>query len=60
MPNSVTGSVRDAIVHDLTALAAEKLPSHQRPRRIVVVDERPRTANGKLQRFVLKECVQAR
>jgi acyl-coenzyme A synthetase/AMP-(fatty) acid ligase len=55
-----TASVRGAIVDDLTALLAEKLPTYQRPRRIVVVDELPRTANGKLQRFLLRERVQAR
>ena len=55
-----TASVRDGIVHDLTPLVAEKLPSYQRSRRIAVVDQLPRTANGKLQRFVLKERVQAR
>ena len=52
------GTARHDIVEDLTALVAEKLPRHQRPRRIVIVDELPRTANGKLQRFLLKERVQ--
>jgi benzoate-CoA ligase family protein len=54
-----TGSVRDGIVDDLMALVAEKLPAYQRPRRIVVVDDLPRTASGKLQRFLLKERVRA-
>jgi benzoate-CoA ligase family protein len=54
-----TGSVRDGVVDDLMALVAEKLPTYQRPRRIVVVDDLPRTANGKLQRFLLKERVRA-
>lgn len=54
----MAGTARHWIVEDLTALVAEKLPRHQRPRRIVIVDELPRTANGKLQRFLLKELVQ--
>jgi benzoate-CoA ligase family protein len=49
----------DGLVDDLKALVSEKLPAHQRPRRIVVVDELPRTPNGKLQRFLLKERVPA-
>ncbi len=56
---------RDAAV-DAAALQAElmrhaekMLPSHQRPREILVVQELPRTATGKLQRFKLKEHVKA-
>jgi len=56
---------RDATV-DAPALQAElmrhaekMLPSHQRPREIFVVQELPRTATGKLQRFKLKEQVKA-
>jgi benzoate-CoA ligase len=52
-----TRGARHGIVDDLTALTAEKLPAYQRPRRIVVVDELPRTPTGKLQRFLLKERV---
>jgi benzoate-CoA ligase family protein len=40
------------------ALAAHletRLPSHQRPQQIYVVDELPRTVTGKLQRYVLRE-----
>src|SRR4029079_7460182 len=33
---------------------ASRLPSHQRPRRILVVDDLPRTVTGKLQRYVLR------
>ncbi|MBI2216712.1 MAG: benzoate-CoA ligase family protein [Candidatus Rokubacteria bacterium] len=47
------------LVEELTALAGKRLPSHQRPRRIVVVPELPRTATGKLQRFRLREMVAA-
>ena len=44
-----------AIVDELRELAERKLPPHQRPRDIVLVDELPRTATGKVQRFVLRE-----
>ena len=43
------------LVDELTALLAERLPPHQRPRRITVVPELPRTTTGKLQRFLLRE-----
>jgi acyl-coenzyme A synthetase/AMP-(fatty) acid ligase len=33
---------------------AARLPSHQRPRRILVVEDLPRTVTGKLQRYVLR------
>ena len=49
------GSTREGLVGELTALAAERLKTHERPRRIAVVDELPRTATGKLQRFVLRQ-----
>jgi benzoate-CoA ligase family protein len=39
----------------LAAHAAARLPTHQRPRRIRVVAELPRTVTGKLQRYVLRE-----
>jgi benzoate-CoA ligase family protein len=48
----------DGLTRELVALAEEKLPSHQRPRRIAIVPELPRTATGKLQRFRLRELVQ--
>jgi benzoate-CoA ligase family protein len=41
----------------LARLAEEKLAPHQRPRRIFVVPELPRTATGKLQRFLLRARV---
>jgi acyl-coenzyme A synthetase/AMP-(fatty) acid ligase len=43
------------LVAELTALANDRLPPHERPRRIRVVDELPRTATGKLQRYRLKD-----
>lgn len=48
-----------ALVDELRGLAERKLPPHQRPRDIVLVDELPRTATGKLQRFVLRERLPA-
>jgi len=46
-----------ALVRDLTGFARTKLAPHQNPRGIFVVDELPRTATGKLQRFLLREEV---
>jgi benzoate-CoA ligase family protein len=54
------GTPAERLMGELTALAAERLPSHQRPRHITVVDALPRTATGKLQRFVLKARVESR
>jgi benzoate-CoA ligase family protein len=45
----------DALVKELRELAERKLAPYQRPREIVLVDELPRTATGKLQRFILRE-----
>jgi benzoate-CoA ligase family protein len=53
--NEATGA---DLTHELTTLAEQKLPSHQRPRRISIVPELPRTATGKLQRYRLRELVQ--
>jgi benzoate-CoA ligase family protein len=39
----------------LARLCEEKLAPHQRPRKITVVAELPRTATGKLQRFLLRD-----
>ena len=55
---AANGSHDDGLVAELAALAADRLPPHQRPRRIMVVDELPRTATGKVQRFVLKQRVE--
>jgi len=48
------GARGERLADELAVLAADRLPPHQRPRRIVLVDELPRTATGKLQRFVLR------
>ena len=50
-----TDATADDLVAELTVLVNDKLPPHERPRRIRVVDELPRTATGKLQRFRLRE-----
>jgi len=52
------GARGERLADELTALAAQRLPPHQRPRRIALVDELPRTATGKLQRFVLRDRVE--
>ncbi|MBI1736921.1 MAG: benzoate-CoA ligase family protein [Candidatus Rokubacteria bacterium] len=45
----------EGLVDELARLAAETLETHERPKRIVLVPELPRTATGKLQRFRLRE-----
>jgi len=49
------GEEPEALVSALEQRLATALPSHQRPRRIAVVEELPRTVTGKLQRYVLRE-----
>ena len=49
------GAEAGALTVNLVALLEEKLPPHQRPRRIAVVGELPRTATGKLQRYILRQ-----
>lgn len=51
------GVAGDRLVEALARLLDERLPPHQRPRRIFVVDDLPRTATGKLQRFALRARV---
>ncbi|WP_327173971.1 amino acid adenylation domain-containing protein [Streptomyces sp. NBC_01335] len=46
-------------VHALRAWAAEHLPGHEVPTRIVPLDTLPRTAHGKLDRARLDECLAA-
>jgi len=53
-----TGVAGERLADELAALAAAGLPPHQRPRRIALVDELPRTATGKLQRFVLRDLIE--
>ena len=55
---AANGPHDERLTAELAALAADRLPPHQRPRRIMVVDELPRTATGKVQRFVLKQRVE--
>jgi len=54
------GAPSEGLVAELTALASTRLPAHQRPRGITVMEALPRTATGKLQRFVLKARVESR
>lgn len=44
----------------LARVAEARLAPHQRPRRVFVVPELPRTATGKVQRFVLRDWVAER
>src|SRR2546428_13238183 len=48
------GARGERLADELTALAAQRLPPHQRPPRIALVDEPPRTATGKLHRVGLR------
>ena len=54
------GVAPERLVAELSALAAERLATHQRPRHIAVVKALPRTATGKVQRFVLKARAESR
>jgi benzoate-CoA ligase len=45
----------EVLVSALHAHLATRLPPHQRPRRIAVVEELPRTVTGTLQRYVLRQ-----
>ena len=49
------GMEPEALAEELGDYVGVKVPSHQRPRRIRVVEELPRTVTGKLQRYVLRE-----
>jgi acyl-coenzyme A synthetase/AMP-(fatty) acid ligase len=40
------------------AAACERLPRHKRPKWIRALDELPRTATGKIQRFKLREILE--
>jgi acyl-coenzyme A synthetase/AMP-(fatty) acid ligase len=50
----------EALSAALSAHLATRLPSHQLPHQIHVVDELPRTVTGKLQRYVLRERAERR
>ena len=45
----------DAVLGELVKLCAKSLDAHKRPRWLEFIDELPRTATGKLQRFRLRE-----
>ena len=45
----------DELAADLIAYSREKLAGYKRPRWVVFVDELPKTATGKIQRFRLRE-----
>jgi benzoate-CoA ligase family protein len=53
-------SAAETLPEALAAHAAARLPAHQRPRQIRVVEELPRTVTGKLQRYVLREWAEHR
>jgi len=48
-------SAGDGLADALAAHLEARLPAHQRPRRIHVVDALPRTVTGKLQRYLLRQ-----
>jgi benzoate-CoA ligase len=52
------GECAEGLTDELVALAGTGLRPHQRPRRIAVVDELPRTATGKIQRYLLKQRIE--
>jgi benzoate-CoA ligase len=45
----------EALAEQLKAFVKERLAPHKYPRRIVFVDDLPKTATGKIQRFRLRE-----
>ena len=45
----------DELLGELLKLCASKLDAHKRPRWVIFVEDLPRTATGKLQRFKLRE-----
>jgi acyl-coenzyme A synthetase/AMP-(fatty) acid ligase len=52
----VAADAEDAVRARIAA-ACERLPRHQRPKRVVLLDALPRTPTGKLQRFALRDAV---
>ena len=44
----------DGLAHELTAFCRERLAGYKRPRRYEFVDDLPKTATGKIQRFKLR------
>jgi acyl-coenzyme A synthetase/AMP-(fatty) acid ligase len=49
------GAQPERLAEELAIHLAGRLPTHQRPRRIRVVPDLPRTVTGKLQRYLLRE-----
>lgn len=47
-------SSNDAIAEDLTGFCRERLAGYKRPRHYEIVDDLPKTATGKIQRFKLR------
>jgi len=54
VPKNSNG-LKEELLAELSRLAERRLAPHQRPRRIAMVADLPRTATGKLQRFVLRD-----
>ena len=54
------GVAPERLVAELSALAAERLATYQRPRHIAVGKALARTGTRKVQRFVLKARAEAR
>ena len=52
----VSADAEDAVRARIAA-ACERLPRHQRPKRVVLLEALPRTPTGKLQRFALRDAV---
>jgi acyl-coenzyme A synthetase/AMP-(fatty) acid ligase len=52
------GEAAEDVRARIDAECGARLPRHQRPKRVVVVDTLPRTPTGKLQRFALRGLVQ--
>ena len=48
-------SASDALAEDLRRHVRKRLSAHAYPREIAFVDALPKTASGKIQRFVLRE-----
>ena len=44
----------DTLAEDLTAFCRDRLAGYKRPRRYAIVDDLPKTATGKIQRFKLR------
>jgi benzoate-CoA ligase len=58
VPRDAVGGL-ERLRGELRTMVEARLAPHQRPRDILVVEELPRTATGKLQRFKLREQVAA-